>query len=119
MDALIEKLPTVTEGYLYVLYYENEQNVMTKLQAVAAKAKGWTLYYCSGFDDEGYEVWDVYEGGVGIEEIKNEELRMKNEESTDAVFDLGGRRVNGQWSMINGQLPQGLYIVGGKKIANK
>ena len=31
------------------------------------------------------------------------------------VYDLQGRKVNGQWSMVNGQLRKGLYIVDGKK----
>ena len=33
-------------------------------------------------------------------------------------YDLSGRRI-GQWSMINGQLKPGLYIVNGKKIVIK
>ena len=60
----------------------------------------------------------------------NEELRVKNEESATAVYDLSGRRIiNGQSStpkgsrangenevaMVNG-LKKGLYIVNGKKI---
>ena len=31
------------------------------------------------------------------------------------VYDLQGRKVNGQWSMVNGQLRKGLYIIDGKK----
>ena len=44
MDALVEHLPTVSEGSLKVMYFENEQNVMTTTQVAAAKAKGWTPY---------------------------------------------------------------------------
>ncbi len=43
----------------------------------------------------------------------NEELRVKNEESAGAVFDLSGRKV------ANGKLPNGVYIVNGKKIVIK
>ncbi|MBR1594583.1 MAG: hypothetical protein IJ659_07420 [Alloprevotella sp.] len=32
------------------------------------------------------------------------------------TYDLQGRRVNGQWSMFNGQSPKGVYIVNGRKI---
>ena len=44
MDALVESLPTVSEGSMIVMYFENEQNVMTTKQVAAAKAKGWTPY---------------------------------------------------------------------------
>jgi hypothetical protein len=39
----------------------------------------------------------------------NEELRVKNEESANAIYDLQGRKVNSQ-------LKKGLYIVNGKKV---
>ncbi len=36
------------------------------------------------------------------------------------IYDLQGRKIsNGQWSMVNGQLKKGLYIVNGKKIVVK
>ena len=44
MDALVESLPIVSEGSLYVMNFEKEQNVMTTTQVSAAKAKGWTPY---------------------------------------------------------------------------
>ena len=48
----------------------------------------------------------------------NEELRVKNEESAGAVFDLSGRKVaNGKW--LNGKLPNGVYIINGKKMVVK
>ena len=48
----------------------------------------------------------------------NEELRVKNEESAGAVFDLSGRKVaNGKW--LNGKLPNGVYIINGKKVVIK
>ena len=40
----------------------------------------------------------------------NEELRVKNEELPDAVYDLSGRRINSQFSTLNSQLPKGIYI---------
>ena len=46
MDALVESLPIVSEGSLNVMYFENEQNVITTTQVAAAKAKGWTSYIC-------------------------------------------------------------------------
>ena len=107
-------MPTLTDGYMYVLYYEDEENVMTAKQAAAAKAKGWKLYHCPGLNENGRTIWQEYEGGTGIGEIQNSKLKIQND--ADAIYDLDGRRVNGQWSIITGQLPRGLYIVNGKKI---
>ena len=45
-----------------------------------------------------------------IKEIKNEELRMKNE---GEWYDLSGRQI------VNGKLPRGIYINGGKKVVVK
>jgi hypothetical protein len=48
----------------------------------------------------------------------NEELRVENEESAGAVFDLSGRKMaNGKW--LNGKLPNGVYIINGKKMVVK
>ena len=44
------------------------------------------------------------------------ELRVKSEESDNAVYDLSGRKVNSQFSIINSQLKKGLYIKNGKKV---
>lgn len=65
------------------------------------------------------------EDAAGIGTIKSEGLRMKSEESDDAIYDLSGRKIlNGQWSilngqssMLNGQLQKGIYIKDGRKIA--
>ena len=45
------------------------------------------------------------EEALDIEGIKNEQFAIKND-----VYDLSGRK------MVNGRLPKGLYIVGGKKV---
>ena len=58
MDALVESLPTVSEGRLYIMYFENEQNVMTTTQVAAAKAKGWSSYY---WNKDAYN-WVKYAG---------------------------------------------------------
>ena len=46
----------------------------------------------------------------------NEELRMKNEESDDAVYDLSGRKINSKFKIQNSKLPKGVNIVGGRKV---
>ena len=48
---------------------------------------------------------------LGIIQIDNGKLIMENE----AVYDLSGRK----WSMKNGHLPKGIYIVGGRKVVVK
>ena len=62
MDALIEGLPFRPDGRgrLCVVNTENEQNVMTKTQVAAAKAKGWRPRYSSGAF--GYDGYLDYEG---------------------------------------------------------
>ncbi len=42
MDALVASLPTVSNGSMRVVYNEDEQNEMTKVQVAVAKDKGWT-----------------------------------------------------------------------------
>ena len=37
----------------------------------------------------------------------------------EAVYDLQGRKVNSQFSILNSQLPKGLYIVNGRKVIMK
>ena len=51
--------------------------------------------------------------------LMSEELRMKNEESAGAIYDLSGRRINSQLSPVNCQLPKGVYIINGKKVVRK
>ena len=49
----------------------------------------------------------------------SEEVKVNSDKfATADWYDLSGRRI-GQWSMINGQLKPGLYIVNGKKIVIK
>ena len=36
--------------------------------------------------------------------------------SLSGWYDLQGRKVNGQWSMVNGQLKKGVYIHNGRKV---
>ncbi|MBR6893408.1 MAG: DUF3244 domain-containing protein [Bacteroidaceae bacterium] len=57
MDALVESLPTVSEGRMEVIYFKDEQNAMTTSQVAAAKAKGWTPIYWTYYED-----WQEYAG---------------------------------------------------------
>ena len=54
---------------------------------------------------------------TGIEEVKNEELRMKNSQS---IYDLSGRRASvPSASSVSSVLPKGVYINNGKKVVVK
>ena len=57
MDALVESLPTVSAGYVYVIFNEGEGNVMTTTQVDVANAKGWIAAYTP----DG-ESWYIYSG---------------------------------------------------------
>ena len=56
--------------------------------------------------------------GISGTPFLNDKGQMKND---NAVYDLQGRKVadNGQWSMVNGQFPKGIYIQNGKKFIIK
>ena len=60
MDALVNSLPTVSNGRMDVLmnYKEEDGNAMTTTQVKKAKAKGWTPYH---FDPETLS-WVEYAG---------------------------------------------------------
>ena len=66
MLALVNSLPTVTEGYFDVINTKdsNEQNVCTKPQVKIATDKGWKVYAYNG------EKWEEYDGsdpGIAID----------------------------------------------------
>jgi hypothetical protein len=46
--------------------------------------------------------------------IHNSQFTIDNAAAT--IYDLQGRRVNGQSSMVNGQLKKGVYIQNGNKV---
>ena len=49
-----------------------------------------------------------------VERITNSELQVPS-----ATYDLQGRRLNGKWSMDNGQSKKGVYVRDGKKVVIK
>ena len=61
-----------------------------------------------------------YEDGIGaIGEFKNEELRIKNEESRSVIYDLQGRQISSEANSspftLHSSLKSGLYIRNGRK----
>lgn len=100
-------------------YLMNDEGLMEQTQdsAVVAAFRSW-------IEDVGTDSQPLrfYVDGVNeditshIEEMKNEQLTMNNVD--DAVYDLSGRQiVNRKW--LNGKLPNGLYIVNGRKVVIK
>ena len=131
MDELVEGMPTIDNGKIYVICGVDEQNVMTTEQVATVKAKGWTpicldpnggwAEYVNSAPDFNFEGsnWIEYVGNDlipdGIRSIDNGQWTMDNE----AVYNIAGQRIAGgneQLKMDNGQLKPGIYIVNGKKI---
>ena len=54
---------------------------------------------------------------TGVVSIENGQLTIDNEAGES--YDLQGRKVNDQSSMVNGQLKKGVYIQKGKKVVRK
>ena len=53
----------------------------------------------------------------GIKQLENEATPNPSSKGGEAVYDLTGRQVcdSGQLSIVNYQLPKGVYVIGGKK----
>ncbi len=102
MDALIESLPTVTEGFggtLRVIFSEGEENVITAEQIAAAQAKGWKPMYFDNY-------WKPYDATA-----ISATLRDKGQKMNGARYNLSGQRVNESY--------KGIIICNGKKYINK
>ena len=98
MDALVTSLPIVSSRTMRVMYYENEQNVMTPTQVAAAKDKGWMPLYYDGTN------WKEYVGSdpSGIQGI------MLDKKVNAPIYDINGRRLT--------EPQKGINIIGGKKV---
>ncbi len=106
MDALVASLPTVSNYTMRVVYYENEQNVMTFIQVAAAKAKGWTPRYTT----DGYD-WKEYPG-------VDPSTGVNNVEASDSDDSAPWYTINGV-ELTEKPTAPGIYIHGGKKVIVK
>ena len=87
MDALVESLPTVSSGNMYVIYDWNEQNEMTTTQVAAAKAKGWMPKYMGYDSASGRYTWLDYAGSEPTPEILRGDVNGDGEvDMDDATF---------------------------------
>ena len=97
----------------YVLTYEDGDAQFKKLTSAVAVPVGKayldfsTVIEARSIDIEG-------DGTTGINMVNGEGLKVNG----SGVYDLSGRFI-GQWSVVNGQLRPGLYIVNGKKVILK
>ena len=74
IDELITGLSVIPEGWghLCIVSTEDEQNVMTKSQVAAARAKGWRPCYKYGtFGEYGYPDYEGSDDLTGIDSIHN------------------------------------------------
>lgn len=115
IDELITGLSVIPEGWghLCIVSTEDEQNVMTKSQVAAARAKGWHPRYKYGaFGTPGYTDYEGIDDPTGIDSIHNSEFKIQNSQSSmvngQSVYDLQGRK-------LSGKPARGIYIENGKK----
>ena len=117
--------PTDDEYYAY-LYYPKFISSNTSGRIPACRAYFQLNGLTVGSGSNNVRAYNI-DFGEDSETSLSEELRMKSEEglarrpegesqSDDAVYDLSGRKINSQFSILNSQLPKGIYIHGGKKI---
>ena len=100
VDALIDCLPTVTNGELIIVMNElADGNEMTAYQVAAAKAKGWQ----SKCWEENYGWVDYL--GTGINAIESDK------QVNDNWYSLDGRRIE--------QPMKGVYVTKGRKVVIK
>ena len=105
MLTLVNSLPTVTEGYFYVIDTKNsnEQNVCTKPQVKIATDKGWKVY--EYYDGYYYE----YEGSE-VTAIRSIEV---SPETKSHWYTLDGKRLSGKPTQ------KGIYVYNGRKVVVK
>lgn len=97
----------ITSGY--VLQNQNG-NVGFYRVAAATTVKPFRAYLNTQNADARISI--VYDGDeeTGINRTENGKLDIES-----GVYDLQGRRIDGQWSMDNGHLTKGIYVKNGKK----
>ncbi len=105
MQALVNSLPTVTNGTFYVIDTKNsnEQNVCTKEKVAIAKGKGWTVYDYNG--GSGQEYTGSEPSAIGSIEVSAEEK--------DHWYSLDGKRLSGE------PTKKGIYVRNGRKVVVK
>lgn len=78
---------------------------------------GVQTIYRGGGEEHRSNIVYHYFGGDGLKTIDNGEFTIDNE--NNAIYDLSGRKLPLKGAGGSAQLPKGIYIVGGKKVAIK
>ena len=90
-----------------------EVDITTGKATRLGKIKDRYTFSCMWVDgDDNSDGQDIVNG---IAEVKGQQSTANN----SAIYDLQGRRMNSQFSILNSQLPKGLYIMNGKKFVVK
>ena len=106
-DNLVDgRIYTLEEGRDYTVTYENNVAVGTATVIVKAGTSG-------NYRGEVKATFNI----VGTTAILAVGGSPAN--TTAQRYDLSGRKINGQWSMVNGQWKKGVVIVDGKKVVVK
>ena len=105
MQNLVESLPTVTNGELYVIDTSNpnENNEITKQQVSIAKEKGWTVYDKNGGSKVEYAGIDI-DTPTDINSVDSGEL------TNDSWYTIDGKKLAGE------PKEKGIYIRNGRKV---
>ena len=105
MQNLVESLPTVTNGELYVIDTSNpnENNEITKQQVSIAKEKGWTVYDKNGGSKVEYAGIDI-DTPTDINSVDSGVL------TNDSWYTIDGKKLAGE------PKEKGIYIRNGRKV---
>ena len=106
-DNLVDgRIYTLEPGRDYTVTYENNVEVGTATVIVKAGTSG-------NYRGEVKATFSIV-GTTAILAVSGSPA-----DTTAKCYDLSGRRINGQWSMVNGQLKKGIVIVDGKKVVKR
>ena len=140
---------TIEEGKWHrIIFAVNDNAITTYIDgkhigtSASANSEKWILHDVAYFfaDEDGEEgvidiaelrYWDVALQDIHAKELGgveaddedgislSEATSVKTGESSDAIYDISGRKINCQLSTVNSQLPKGLYILNNKKVLVK
>ena len=119
-SATVDFIPTLgatdieTDDVRKILFFGAE-NTLYRPNSTSSRMKGFRAYFQlkEAAEVKGFEL-NFGDETTGIKTIEHSPLNIDH-----SVYDLLGRKVNGQSSMVNGQLQKGVYIVSGKKLIIK
>ena len=107
---------TIPDGDTKAVLFLTANNTLLNPSALPANMKGFRAYFqLKNADTARSFVLNLGDKETGITTTDFTDFTDK----AGAVYDLQGRKHNGQSSMVNGQLKKGIYIQNGKKTVVK